>query len=170
MRSRVVRAGLISVLIGLFLLAIGISLDPLLASLPRMLGEIAHHLLRDIGIGFIILGVFNFMLSHSDWQGYFEDRLRGIVVEQSYLDRLEKVELKRLVRAAIKAQAPGAAIDREGGFLEYFEDHLHRFIVEPYRENATAEIIFREVEEGKDVLEVIDKFSYTARPVGGVVQ
>ena len=166
---RITRSGLTFALIGAFILTIRVLLDELTILDTSLLGKISLDLLRDIGVGFIVLGIFNLILSRADWQEYFESRLRSIVTDHNFLRRLDRSALRQLVRAAIKAQAPGAAVEREGGFLEYFEDHLHQFIFGPYRENATAEISYAD-DADPSVFFVVDKFSYVARSVGGILQ
>lgn len=118
----------------------------------------------------ILLGIFNLILARSDWEEYFESRLKSIVVDQSYLGGLEPGALKRLMLNVIKAQAPGAAVDRAGGFLEYFETYLHKFIFDPFRENATAEFYYDDDPGDEEALRVTDKYTYSLRSVGGRIQ
>jgi hypothetical protein len=118
--SKVTRSGLTYVSLGLLLLVIRALLDHWEAVKCTMIGTIFLDLLRDIGIGCIVLGMFNLILSRADWQEYFEDRLREIVMGHEFLRSLGASALRQMVRAAIRAQTPGAAVEREGGFLEFF--------------------------------------------------
>jgi len=159
--------GIFFALIGILLLCAHAWLDNFDLMRCAVTGQILLHLIRDIGIGFVVLGIFNFILSRADWQEYFEDRLQKIVVEQGYLSRLGRPELKRLMHAAIKAQAPEMVVDRQGGFLQYFEDYLHGFIFVPYREKATAEIYYAD-DPGDDALFTVEEnFNYFTQSVGG---
>lgn len=170
MSRKITRVGLLLILGGLLLLIIYISLDGYPSAQVTGQARLLLQLLREVGLAVLILGLFNFILAGSDWQAYFEDRLRGIVVEQRHLRQLGRPELRRLMHAAINAQAPGAHVDRSGGFLEYFEDHLHQLIFTPYRENAMAEMLYSEDHADPSVFHVLDKYSYVSRTFGSDTQ
>jgi hypothetical protein len=164
--SKITRNGLIYAVLGFLLLVIRTLLDHWDIVNCTIVGSIFLDLLRDIGIGCIVLGIFNLILSRSDWQEYFEERLRQIVMSHQFLASLGGPALRQIVRAVIRAQSPGAPIEREGGFLEFFENHLYHFISAPYRENAAAEISYTNDPTNSEAFSVVDKFSYTLRTVG----
>jgi hypothetical protein len=168
--TKVTRSGIMYFVLGLLLLVIRALLHHWDVVTSTIIGIISLDLIRDIGIGCIVLGMFNLILSRADWQEYFEKRLRNIVMGQEFLGSLGASALRQMVRAAIRAQSPGVSVDREGGFLEFFEKHLYQFISAPYRENATAEISYTEDPASPEIFSVIDKFSYTLRNVGSKLQ
>src|SRR5947209_4114773 len=105
--KRPTRTGTIAVLIGVVLLT------------TVLLGEAHEHgvefgpltlfgLLRELGIAAVVLGAFNFILARHDWEDYFENRLRNIVMDLGYLRRLDTNALSLLMRNVFKAQAGDA--------------------------------------------------------------
>jgi hypothetical protein len=117
--------------------------------------------LETLGITLVALGLLQLTIETRDWRSYFEERIRAIVIEQTYLDSLDKDTLVRLQTNAFKAQYKQAALDREGGFLQYFHTNLHGFIAEPYRENVTVDVIMLEC--GLDAWTILDNVSYICR-------
>lgn len=117
-------------------------------------------LLDVTGIAFLVLGVIHIMIETEDWSNYFRDRMREIVMEQSYLNTLDKDKLTVLQTSVLKAQFEDQSIDREGSFLSYLRSNLHHYIVEPYREDVTAEVIYT---DAGDCWEVFERVTYVCR-------
>jgi hypothetical protein len=120
-----------------------------------------------VGIALFAIGLLNILIETRDWREYFAKALREIVVEQSYLDSLDKEKLTLLQTNILKALFRDQLIDREGSFLNYFHLNLHKYIAEPYREDVVAEIIM--VDAG-DYWNVVDKVTYVCRKSGGSIQ
>jgi hypothetical protein len=170
MGSKIRQVGTLLISAALLLLITYLYLDGYPSAQVAGVARLLLQLLRELGLAVLILGLFNFILAGSDWQAFFEERLRRIVVEQEHLKQLKPQELRQLMHAAINAQAPEAHVDRSGGFLEYFEDHLHQLIFTPYRENAMAEMLYSEDQADPSVFHVLDKYSYVSRTFGSDAQ
>jgi len=167
--SQVTKTGIVLALVGTLLVLVAILADvdaKTREDYGHLAGRIAVELVRAFGIGALLLGVFNFILNRTDWEEYFEKRLKSIVIDQTYLASLDRTALKRLMISVIKAQAPGAAVDREGGFLEYFDTNLRQFIFDPFREGSTAEYSYAEDPTDSSRFTAVDKYSHTMRAVG----
>lgn len=117
-------------------------------------------LLDVAGIAFVVLGLIHVMIETKDWSSYFRDRIREIVMEQSYLNTLDKDRLTALQTSVLKAQFKDKAIDREGSFLSYLQQNLHHYIAEPYREDVTTEMIYS---DAGDFWEIFDRVTYVCR-------
>src|SRR5262249_13526494 len=110
---------------------------------PTLIGT-GIKLLDVAGIGLIATGILNILIETRDWRDYFSRLLREIVIEQSYLDTLDKDKLTALQTNVLKALFRDQLIDREGSFLNYFHSNLHKYIAEPYREDVSSEISITE--------------------------
>jgi hypothetical protein len=117
-----------------------------------------------IGIAVFAVGCINLSIEARDWSEYFGRRIREIVVEQSYLNTLDKDRLTAIQIAVLKAQFKDQNIDREGSFLNYLNTYLHPFIAAPYREDVSAEVIC--TDDGQGCWDVLDKLSFVCRASG----
>jgi hypothetical protein len=120
------------------------------------------------GVGLLAIGVLNILVETRDWRDYFSKLLREIVVEQSYLDTLDKDKLTALQTNVLKALFRDQLIDREGSFLNYFHSNLHKYIAEPYREDVSSEISVTEYDA--NLWDVVDKVTYVCRKSTGTIQ
>ena len=135
-------------------------------------GTIASSLingLTTLSVAFMGLGIFGILLDSKNWREYFGERLKEIVIDNSYLKTLDAITLKQLQTNVLKAQFNNPQIDKDGSFLEYFHLHLHKFISDPFREDVSTEVLMRNSEDGKSLL-VNDKVRYVCRASGGIIQ
>ena len=88
------------------------------------------------------------MLDLKSWREYFSERLKDVVIEQQYLSGLDNDTLNSLHVKLLKALYKDSSIDKEGGFLNYFQTNLIKYISEPYREAVKAEIELQEERDG----------------------
>jgi hypothetical protein len=82
--------------------------------------DLIHSLIKlsDVaGIAFLVFGLIHITIETEDWSDYFRERIREIVMEQSYLSTLDKNRLETLHSSVLKAKFGDQQIDREGGFL-----------------------------------------------------
>ena len=133
-------------------------------SLQRVLAD----LLKTVGVALFGIAIFNLALDTREWHKYFEERIKAVLVEQSYLKTLDKSILRSLQTNVLKALFGDQDIDREGGFLNYFHANLHKYIAEPYREDVTCEIVCKDDEA--DSFSVFDRVTYSCRKAGGAIQ
>lgn len=130
--------------------------------------KIAFDLLEICGIALLTSGIFTVVLQIPDWRKYFEQRLRNIVLDQSYLDSLDQNSLVGLQVKTLKAFFKTHDIDREGSFLNYFQTNLSNYIKTPYRDGVKTEMVITEV--GDQCFKISDRITYTCRMVGGQIQ
>jgi hypothetical protein len=125
-------------------------------------------LIETVGVTLFGIGLLNIVLETRDWREYFENRVQHLIMEQSYLNGLDKEALQLLQVRALKAQYKDEKIDHEGSFLNYFHSNLHQYIAEPYREDVTVEMLFR---RGKDQSwDVFDRVTYVCRRSAAGIQ
>ena len=125
--------------------------------------------LTTLSVALMGLGIFGILLDSKNWREYFGERLKEIVIDNSYLKTLDSGTLKQLQTSVLKAQFNNHQIDKDGSFLEYFHLHLHKFISEPYREDVSTEVLMKKLDGGDDFL-VTDKVRYVCRASGGKIQ
>jgi len=164
----------ISVIYGVFLLLLGVLLVGVsqYLDLPNDLTSWRHiglGVVQTIGVTLLGIGLLNIVLETADWRRYFEDRIREIVVEQSYIQKLDPNILQTMQVNILKALFRDKTIDREGSFLNYFHSNLHKYIAEPYREDVTTEIFCERHDDGRSWI-VRDVVSYTCRRSAEAIQ
>jgi hypothetical protein len=127
-------------------------------------------LLEKLGLALIVVGIVDLVVHLRAVNQHFMDRIRDLVIQDSYLSRLKPEALTELMNRAFVAQVgnPGVDIDGEGSFLRFFHSDLKGFIGKPYRERATSEIICLGVEG--DYVHIRDVLSYTCRTAGNSIQ
>lgn len=124
--------------------------------------------LTTLSVSMIGFALFQFALETKNWRDYFSDRVKEVVIEKDYLKSLDDRTLKELQTSVLKAQFKNPNIDKEGSFLHYFHNNLHKFISEPYREDVSTEILI--VGESPDGYTMKDKIVYTCRSFGSSIQ
>lgn len=171
--KRILQSGIFWFLIGLLLMFVGLYLKqpdqiaPQGTIAPSSLQTTFHELILTTGIAFFGFGLFSIIMQLPDWRNYFEDRIKHIVIEQSYLDGLDIESLKALQINVLKAQFKNPNIDKEGSFLNYFHINLHKYISEPYRQDVMAEIF---CETSGTQFRIFDKVTYTCRKSADKIQ
>lgn len=154
--------GIVVVLVGIIILMWGSYYD------GKSLVENAKSFAQALGCSVILAGIFGVVLEWKSTRDYFGKRLSEIVLEDDYLKRLSKDRLRNLFLSIQRHIFDTDDVKKEGGFLDYFNRHLHGYIVQPYRENVSAEMSF--TENGNDSLDVKDKISYRCREMNGQIQ
>lgn len=130
--------------------------------------ENAKSFSQALGCAVILTGFFGVVLEWKSTRDYFGKRLSEIVLEDDYLKRLSKDRLRNLFLSIQRHIFDTEDVKKEGGFLDYFNRHLHGYIVQPYRENVSAEMSF--TERSDENLDVKDKISYRCREMNGKIQ
>ena len=118
-------------------------------------------LLETLGVAIFGIGILNIILETNGWRNYFEDRLKHIVIDHSYLTSLDDGTLRGIQTGVFKALFGDKSIDREGSFLEYFDSNLHKYIGAPYREDVTTEIFCKSHDENR--WKISQRVTYTCR-------
>jgi hypothetical protein len=143
------------------------------AALPptNLLGTLVFHsvikLLELTGIACFVLGIIHILVETESWSEYFRERLREIVIQQAYLNTLDKERLAVLQTSVLKAQFKDTQVDREGSFLSYLNTNLHPYIANPYREDVAAELIYT---DAGDCWSVFDRVTYVCRKSASGIQ
>jgi septum formation topological specificity factor MinE len=114
-----------------------------------------------------VFGLIHIMVEPVGWSEYFRERLQQIVMEQSYLDTLDRNRLTSLQTSILKAEFKYPHIDREGGFYNYLHSNLHHYIASPYREDVSAEMIHT---DSGDCWEIFDRVTYICRKTAAGIQ
>lgn len=114
-----------------------------------------------LGVAIFAIGAMNVLIETKSWSNYYRERLREIVLEQSYLRTLGVDQLSRLNTEVLKARFKNPSIDSEGSFLNYLNSNIYHFMAEPYREDVSAEILYTEADA--DHWQVLDKVTYICR-------
>jgi hypothetical protein len=127
----------------------------------------AGELLAHLGVAAIIFGMFNMIIGIPDWSRYFERRLQNIVFKHGYLRSLSKPQLRSLWRRTVRAFFDSEDVDRAGTFADYFDNHLHEDLGNPYRENVRSVMSY---EDHGDFFFVHDFLSYVIRSNRGAIQ
>ena len=148
----------------------------LLVTGSRLLNQVATFtgrttsadVLKDLGIAIFIFGLFNILVDLPEWKQYFEERIKQILIQQEYLDELDKDVLRQLETNVLKARFHSAALEERGSLHNFVRDHVQRFLPLPYFDNAHAEVIYESTSPG--ALLVTDRVSYTCRAVDGKVE
>lgn len=154
--------GIVVVMVGIVILMWGSYYD------GKSLAENAKSFAQALGCSIILAGIFGVILEWKSTRDYFGKRLSEIVLEDDYLKRLSKDRLRNLFLSIQRHIFDTDDVKKEGGFLDYFNRHLHGYIVQPYRENVSAEMSFSE--QGDENLDVKDKISYRCREMNGQIQ
>jgi len=158
--------GLFLLLVGIILILISINWDT--PDKPSEIRHILFSLIQTLGVTTFGLGILNIVVETADWRRYFEQRIRAIVIDQSYLQRLDSDILQAMQTNILKALFRDANIDREGSFLNYFHENLHRYIAEPFREDVTNELICEAHDPNS--WKVFDRVTYVCRKSAGSIQ
>jgi hypothetical protein len=111
-----------------------------------------------VGLSLIGMGIFSVLLDTKDWRDFFEERIKAILIDQDYFSRLDNATLKLLKTKLFQAIFKNTDIGRQDGLLNYFDESLHRYIGEPYRQDVHAEIFQMGEKDGG--LEILDKVTY----------
>jgi hypothetical protein len=160
---------------GLFLLLIGIifilvSLHWDVSSETSSTQHTLLTLLQTLGVTTFGVGILNIVIEMKDWRSYFEERVKNVIIEQSFLERLDSDTLHAIQTNVLKAFFKDKTIDREGSFLDYFHSNLHKFIAEPYREDVTSEIICESYHKDKNTWKIYECLTYICRKSAGSIQ
>ena len=78
--------GFVWILIGFLLVVTKLYLDSLVfhANIILYLKE----LIVQLGIAFLTMGIISIIVQFKEWKSYFQERLKDIVMDQSYLNNL----------------------------------------------------------------------------------
>jgi hypothetical protein len=156
------------IIIGLFIIFISLLLRPEDISNISDFKRILFNFIEFTGITLFFSGIFSIFLQIPDWQDYFEERLRNIVLEQSYLDSLKKHTLWNLQINTLKSYYEIDDIDKEGSFLLFFHKYIMDYIKSPYRYDVKDEFVISEFDD--DGFWINDTISYHCRMIGGNIQ
>ena len=134
--------------------------------------KVSIDLLTLIGMTMLTMGLLTILLDTRSWKSYFETGLKNVVLDQSYLNRLSRDELKALQVNSLKAFYRGEHLEREGSFLSYCSQNIHQYVGSPYREDVYDEIVVENFDPATGVAKVYEKLGYVCRKGGelGLIQ
>jgi hypothetical protein len=161
--------GLVGVLFGLLLIAASLY-APIEIKNPDPLTSTFISVVQTVGVTVFALGIFNLVIETKDWRDYFEQRIRQIVIEQSYLNQMDTQILNTLQTNVLKALFKDQNIDREGSFLNYFHTNLHKYIAAPYRQDVTCELLCELDKLAESSWLVSERVTYICRKTAASIQ
>lgn len=123
---------------------------------------------KTIGATGLALAFLNIWVETDDWRGYFEDRIKSVVIQQDYMKSLDRGTLDVVLRNLMKARFTGAAIDKEDGFLDHFEKNVSKYIGSPFREDVVVMVSYTERDEHTWI--VSETMEFVCRKVGAGIQ
>lgn len=159
------------VIAGLLLAALAVYLNFLVdPSRPvgRSAAQLFFEMLILVGMAFFSMGLFSVILDLKSWKDYFEAGLRRIVLQPEYLKTLSPERLREHQVDIFKTYYSDSDIDHEGRFLRYCLEHIHRYLMQPYRERIYDKITVKPA--GPSLFRVTDKLTYACRRIDGSIQ
>ncbi len=126
-------------------------------------------LLNSAGAAIIVIGGINAIIETGHWRRYFEERLKDIVVQQNYLNTLDKSILSNIHVKLLQAQFKDSTISGDDSFFAFYNKNIHQYIGGPYREDATGDIIIKET-PGDLPWQVSETIRFTCRNNGSGIQ
>jgi len=166
--SRTMLWGLTLSLVGLLTASISIYLSGLVEASSRSFPHLLFDVLTLIGMAFFSMGIFSILLDTKGWKEYFEAGLKDIILQPEYLKTLSPEKLREHQIDILKTYYQDADIDREGRFLRYCLEHVHRYVVQPYRECIDDRIKVDLLDAS--LLRITDTLTYKCRRAGGGIQ
>jgi hypothetical protein len=153
---------------GAVLCALGLALA-MFAIYANALKEPADRTLLKAALDFLLfgattllsLGLVSMILDMKGWKDYFEDGLMNIVLRPDYLKRLSPDQLIEYQIEVFKKYYKREDIHQEGRFLRYCLGHIHKYIVEPFREDIREEL--RVKVASPDRLRISETLRYVCR-------
>lgn len=141
-------------------------IDPILPTLPKWSLEFTTEFCKQVGMGLIVTGILSIILGLKDWQDYFRDRLKEIVLGKEYLGNLNESELNDIQLAALKAKYKGSEIDREDSFVSYLQNRIQHYIGKAYREGVVYVMNIQEHPTDPELWIAEDRLVFVCRKVG----
>src|ERR1700730_3162650 len=111
-----IRSGIFWIIVGVLLIFASLYFESQLSEIvhpshnPSFIGTCIKAL-DVVGVALLAIGALNILLETRDWRNYFAELLREIVVEQSYLNTLDKDKLTILQTNVLKALFRDQLID-----------------------------------------------------------
>lgn len=82
------------------------------------------------------LGLIGVILQLKDTKDYFAEALSALVIEESYIKKLNHEQLKKLQKKILeRIFENNGELDRENSFYKFYNRKIESFIGQPYREN-----------------------------------
>ena len=134
----------------------------------KNLADVIIETLKAAGAAVIVIGGINAIIETGHWRRYFEGRIKDIVVEQNYLNGLDKNTLSNLHVKLLQAQFQDSSISGDDSFFAFYNKHVHQYIGGPFREDATACINIYETPG--DSWKVHETVRFRCRKNGGKIQ
>jgi steroid 5-alpha reductase family enzyme len=132
--------------------------------------RIIVEVLKTFGVAGLALVIFSYWLETGAWRDYFEDTLQRIVMDQSYLAKLDDSQLKNTLINLMKARFKGKIIDQKRSFFEHFENNVANYIGSPFRERINATIYYRDCVDETSKWMVNDNLEFVCRHIGESIQ
>ncbi|MCB1544509.1 MAG: hypothetical protein KDJ30_09620 [Rhodoblastus sp.] len=123
--------------------------------------------LKTVGATALAVAFVNIWLETDDWRRYFEERIKSIIINQSYINSLDNDTINSLMKRLMKARFKNASIDSERSFLDHFNTNIIDYMGRPFRENAVA--VVRYTVSGETWL-VEESCTYSCRTNSGKIQ
>jgi hypothetical protein len=121
--------------------------------------------LKNLGQSLLCLGTLTILVDIPDWRKYFGERLKEIVIDRTYLNTLNDVELSSIQVDIFKSIYKHSDLEKEGSFMKYMQTSIQYLVDSSYRENVFSNI---KVEiDGSGNSTFSEHITYSLREVGG---
>jgi len=160
--------GFVWILIGFLLVVTKLYLDSLVfhANIILYLKE----LIVQLGIAFLTMGIISIIVQFKEWKSYFQERLKDIVMDQSYLNNLNKEELLNIQINILKSLYKGSDIEKVGSFSQYLQTRIQRHVCTPFRDHVGYSVDILECDNDPDCFIVNETLTYTCKSVNNIIQ
>jgi hypothetical protein len=128
-----------------------------------------HKQLEHLAIALFSVGLIAVLIEFRDWQEYFQKRIAETILQQAYLNTLDRDQLIALQTNTLKAFFKVDDLDRQGSFLEFFHTRLHSYIGSPFREDVDYQIALTRVPGNADYFNVNEVATFKCKAVGASI-
>lgn len=125
--------------------------------------------LQTAGLTCCIYVFFNITIDTKNWQDYFRERLKEIIIGNEYLKKLDRENLFNLRLEIYKVIFKTNQITESDSFFNYYNKNIFPIMNSPYRHDTRVNIRFDESEKHY-LFRVHDKASYECKSFGGKIQ
>ncbi|GEM_PF-4174622 len=128
----------------------------------------------------ISLSIIGVILQLKDTKDYFANALSELIMQESYISKLNREQLERLQKTVLEKYFENSNdFNRENSFYRFFNSHLQKYIGSPYRESYKNTISIKPIKKishsdnddgGYEDLIIDDSMSYQIRSMGNRLQ
>ena len=100
--------------------------------------------MKAIGLTLFGVGMVSLFMDTKSLRSYFEQRLKNVVLDQSYLKDMSRGELEKIQVQVFKNLTKNMDIEKEDSFFNFMNNRLIDYISSFYREDVNEHVIITE--------------------------